>query len=180
MSYLIGAKTDFEKVIEHLKGEMNTIRTGRANPAVLDGIQVELYGAYQPIKALASISTPDAKTIQIEPWDVSAVKAIEIAIMKSDTGLNPNVDGKIIRLFMPMMTEETRLEMVKKMKSKLEDSKISIRKIREENKKLIEAQDGVGLDMITRELDQLERLVKEFVAKIEEQGAAKEKEVMTV
>ncbi len=180
MSFLTDAKTDFEKVIEHLKGEMNTIRTGRANPAVLDGIQVEFYGAYQPIKALASISTPDAKTIQIEPWDGGAVKAIEIAIMKSDIGLNPNVDGKIIRLFMPMMTEETRLEMVKKMKVKLEDSKISIRKIREENKKLIEAQDGIGLDMVTRELDQLERTVKEFVAKIEELGAAKEKEVMTV
>lgn len=180
MSYLAGAKSDFDKVIDHLKAEMNTIRTGRANPSVLDEIQVEAYGTYQPIKAMASISTPDAKTIQIDPWDSSATKAIEIAIMKSDIGLNPNVDGKTIRLFMPMMTEETRKEMVKKMKGKLEDAKVSIRKVREDVKKNIESQTDIGLDLVAREMADMEREVKKYYAQIEELGEKKEAEVMSI
>lgn len=180
MSFVNAAKTGFEKVIEHLKHELGAVRTGRATPAIAEDIQVEAYGMMQPIKALASIGTPDARTVQIEPWDASVVKAIETAIMKSDIGIMPNVDGKIIRLMMPMMTEETRLQMVKRVKEKLEEAKISLRKVREENKKAIEAQEGVSEDAINRELEQLEKLVKEFTAKIEELGASKEKEVMTV
>lgn len=180
MSFITDAKTGFEKVIEHLKHELNAVRTGRATPAIVEDIQVEAYGAMQPIKALASIGTPDARTVQIEPWDASTVKAIETAIMKSDIGIMPTVDGKIIRLNMPMMTEETRMQMVKRMKEKLEEAKISIRKVREENKKGIEAQEGVGEDTIERELEQLEKMVKESTAKIDELGAKKEQEVMTV
>ena len=180
MSFITDAKTNFEKVVEHLRHELSAVRTGRATPAIAEDIQVEAYGTMQPIRALASISTPDSRTVQIEPWDATVVKAIETALMKSDLGMMPTVDGKTIRLNMPMMTEETRKDMVKKMKVKLEDAKISLRKIREENKKAIEAQESVGLDMITRELADLERMVKEYTAKIDELGAKKEQEVMTV
>lgn len=180
MSILNSAKPNFEKVIEHLQSELAMVRTGRANPGLVDGLQVEVYGVMQSLKSVASISTPDSRTIQIEPWDAGAVKAIESAIMKSDIGMAPNVDGKIIRLAVPMMTEEMRKEIVKKMKAKLEDSKVAIRQVREEFKKKIEAQEGISKDDIHSELEDLEEMVKEFVGKVVELGDRKEKEVMSV
>jgi ribosome recycling factor len=126
------------------------------------------------------MSTPDARTLVIEPWDSSVVKAIESAIIASGIGISPVVDGKIIRLIMPMMTEENRQRMVKVMSEKLEDAKVQIRKIREEAKKKVEKQTGVGQDDIRHELEALDKLVKEYVMKIEETGEKKEKEIMTV
>ena len=180
MSFVNEAKTNFEKAIEHLQHELATMRTGRATPAIAEDIQVEAYGTMQPVKSLASLSTPDPRTVQIEPWDGTVVKAIETAIMKSDIGIMPTVDGKIIRLHMPMMTEETRTQMVKRMKEKLEDARVSVRKVREEFKKKIETQEGVGEDTIEREVDALEKSVKESTSKIEEIGQKKEEEIMTV
>ena len=180
MSFVNEAKTNFEKAIEHLQHELAAMRTGRATPAIAEDIQVEAYGTMQPVKSLASLSTPDPRTVQIEPWDGTVVKAIETAIMKSDIGIMPTVDGKIIRLHMPMMTEETRTQMVKRMKEKLEDARVSVRKVREEFKKKIETQEGVGEDTIEREVDALEKSVKESTSKIEEIGQKKEEEIMTV
>ena len=179
-SILETAKTDFDKAIEHLKRELMTVRTGRATPALVEDMNVEAYGAMQPMKQLASISTPDAKTVQIEPWDVSVVKAIESAIMNSDLGLNPNVDGKIIRLIMPMMTEENRQRMVKVVKERMEDARIAVRQVREDVKKQIEKQDGIGEDAIRGELEDLDKHVKELNGLIEELGKKKEEEVMTI
>lgn len=180
MSIISEHTEQFEKAIAHLEQEMKMVRTGRATPAIVEDLQVEMYGALQPVKALASISTPDARTVQIEPWDGSAVQAIETAIQKSDIGINPNVDGKIIRLNMPMMTEDMRKDMVKRMKGKLEDAKVSVRKVREEAKKRIEAQEGIGEDDKRAELNKLEETVKSYTARIDEIGKKKEEEIMTI
>lgn len=173
-------KPDFDKVVEHVNQELNTLRTGRASPALVENVPVEAYGTTQPIKALGSMSTPDARTLVIEPWDTSVVKAIEAAIVASGVGVSPVVDGKVIRLIMPMMTEENRQKMVKLMNEKLEDARIQIRKVREEAKKKIEKQTGVGQDDIRRELEQLDKTIKDYIAKIDEMGEKKEKEIMTV
>lgn len=179
MSIIDETKPQFVKVIEHLVNELGAIRTGRASAAILEPVQVEAYGALQPIKALATITTPDAKTILIEPWDASVVKLIETAITKSDVGINPVVDGKSLRLNMPMMTEETRLKMVKLAKEKLEDARVSLRRIREDVRKDLGKMEG-GEDEKRRIEELLEKTVKEYTGKIEEMGEKKEKEITTI
>lgn len=179
LSMIDDAKPQFLKVIEHLVNELGALRTGRASGAILEPVMVESYGVLQPIKALATITTPDSKTILIEPWDSSVVKAIETAIMKSDVGIMPVVDGKSLRLAMPMMTEESRLKMVKLMKEKLEDARVSVRKVREEVRKGIAKMEG-GEDEKRRVEEAFEKVVKEYMAKIDEMGAKKEKEITTI
>lgn len=179
MSHIDSAKPQFEKVIDHLAHELNGIRTGRANPSILDDVQVEAYGTMQPVKALAAISTPDARTIRIDPWDGSVVKAIESAIQKSDVGIQPAVDGKSIRLVMPMMTDEMRQKMVKLMKEKLEEGRVGLRKVREDVRKRIQADEG-GEDEIRRQQDALEKVIKDYMAKIDAMGEKKEKEITTI
>ncbi|PIQ67234.1 ribosome recycling factor [Candidatus Uhrbacteria bacterium CG_4_10_14_0_2_um_filter_41_7] len=180
MSFLSDAKPQFEATIEHLAKELGAIRTGRATPALVENLNVEMYGAVQPLKALASISTPDAKTVQIDPWDNAGAKAIESAILKSDIGINPNVNGKTIRLIMPMMTDETRQRMVKTLKEKLEDAKIQIRRIREEIKKKIEKDEDASEDDKKADKADLEDVVRSYVSRVEEIGAKKETEVTTI
>lgn len=180
MSIVDEYKPEFAKVIERLQADLNTVRTGRATPALVEGVMVEAYGAFQPVKALGSLSTPDSRTLVIEPWDGSVVKAIETAIQKSDIGIMPTVDGKIIRLVMPMMTEETRLRMVKTMKEKLEDSRVALRQVREDARKAIGKVTGIGEDEIRRLQEGIEKMVKEFSAKIDEMGEKKEKEITTI
>ena len=174
------SKPAFEKVIEHLQHAVGSLRTGRASPALVDGIGVEAYGSVQPVKALASMSTPDARTLVIEPWDNSVVKAIESAIVAAGIGVAPVVDGKIIRLIMPMMTEENRQKMVKVLHERLEDAKIQLRQVREDSKKTIEKQTGVGQDDIRHELESLDKTVKEYVDAVHDLGNKKEAEIMTV
>lgn len=179
MDFIKEAQPQFAKVTDRLHEELNQLRTGRATPALAENIQVEAYGTMQPIKALASMSTPDSKTLVIEPWDGSVVKAIETAIVASDIGIMPVVDGKVLRLIMPMMTEESRMKMVKIMKEKLEDARVAARRVREEARKKIGAQD-VSEDDIKKEQDALDKVVKEVVAKIDEMGEKKEAEIMKV
>jgi len=179
MSTLDDFKPEFEKIVTHLIDELSVLRTGRASPALVENVQVEAYGTMQPVKALASMSTPDAKTLEIVPWDTSVLKAIETAIIKADVGVNPVVDGKMVRLNMPMMTEETRKKMVKVMSEKLEDSRVHIRKVREEAKKEISGMEG-GQDVVRKEQEKLEKMVKEYVEKIDVVGEKKEKEVMSI
>lgn len=173
-------KPHFAKVLDHLSKELGTIRTGRATPALVEGVQVESYGMLQPLKNVASMSTPDSRTLLIEPWDGSVTKAIETALQKSDLGIMPTVDGKTIRMVMPMMTEENRLRMVKVMKEKLEDARVSMRKVREEARKAVEKMTGVGQDEVRRLQEAIEKLVKEHTAKIDEMGEKKEKEITTI
>lgn len=170
----------FAQAVEHLNAELATIRTGRATPAILDQVQVEAYGTFQPIKALASLSTPDSRTLAIEPWDTSVLKAIETAIVASDIGIMPVVDGRAIRLNMPMMTEENRKKLVKIMSEKLEDARVAMRRIREDARKEIAKQTGVSEDLIRKEQDDLDKLTKEIVAQVDTLGAKKEEEIMKV
>ncbi len=170
----------FSQVLEHLTSELATIRTGRATPALLDHLQVEAYGTYQPIKAIASLSTPDSKTLQIDPWDTSVIKAIESAIVASDIGIMPVVDGRSLRLVMPMMTEENRKKLVKISSEKLEEARVAVRRIREEVRKDIGKQTGVGEDAIRKEQDDLDKMTKDFVAQIDALGQKKEEEIMKV
>lgn len=180
MNHVQQAKPDFEKAVEHLKATLATVRTGRAHPALVEGLLIEAYGMQQPLKSLASISTPDSKTLQIEPWDATVVSAIESAILKSEIGINPNVDGKVIRLSMPMMTDENRQRLVKQVKEKMEEARIAIRKVREEVKKAIEKEEGVGEDEKRGEIDSLEAHMKDMNAKIDEVGKEKEEQIMTI
>ncbi|RMD50767.1 ribosome recycling factor [Candidatus Parcubacteria bacterium] len=170
----------FKKVIEHLQKELAGIRTGQASPALVENIQVEAYGATQPIKALASINIPDARTIQIEIWDSSVVKAMEKALIEAELGMQPNVDGNKIRLNIPMMTDEQRQKFVKILKEKLEEARVAIRQIREEVKKAINKQEGVGDDEKRRQLDNLETDVKDQINIIDEMGKKKEEEITTI
>jgi ribosome recycling factor len=179
MSIVSDTKPQFEKAIEHFTQELGSIRTGRATPALLEAVQVEVYGAMQPVKAVASISVPDARTLQIEPWDVGNVQAIESALMKSDIGITPNVDGKIIRLAMPMMTDEMRQKMVKIMKEKVESARIAVRQIREGVKKEIEKTEESDDVKKSMQAD-LDKLVKEQNERIEEIAKKKEEEITTV
>ncbi|MFH1631760.1 MAG: ribosome recycling factor [bacterium] len=180
MTQVDDSRPQFQKALEHLVQELSSIRTGRSNPALVENINIEAYGAIQPLKALASISTPDAKTLQIEPWDGSVVKAIETALQKANLGMNPNLDGKTIRLIMPQMTDETRQQMVKLMKEKLEAARVAVRQVREEIKKGIEKTEGIGEDEKHNLLDSLEKLTKEMNGEIEEIGKKKEEQITTV
>ncbi|MBT4856849.1 ribosome recycling factor [Candidatus Uhrbacteria bacterium] len=174
------AKPQFQKAVDHLSTELMSVRTGRANPAMIEDLSIEAYGTMQGLKSLASISVPDAKTLQVEPWDASVVKDIEKALMEADLGMTPTVDGKIIRLHIPMMTDETRQRMVKKVREKMENARIAVRQVRDDVKKKIEKIEGIGEDDKRGQLADLDKYVKELNVQIEDVGSAKEEEVATV
>lgn len=176
-------KEHFEKAIDHLKGEISSLRTGRATPALLDGLNVEAYDTMQDIKAVASISVADAKTINVQPWDKSILQNIETAIRNSDLGLNPINDGEMIRLILPDLTSERRTELVKVLSKKLEEARIAIRKMREDVRNKIEKAEKekeIGEDEKFGLQDDLEELVKEFNEKIKQIGEEKEAEILKV
>ncbi|MEK7073024.1 MAG: ribosome recycling factor [Patescibacteria group bacterium] len=176
-------KPRFEKVVDHLKKELSSLRTGRANPVVLDTVKVETYGSMMDIKSLASVSVPDAATLIIEPWDASAIKDIEKGIIAANIGLNPIVDGKRIRISMPKMTEENRKDLVKIVGRKTEEAKVSLRGLREELRtEIIEAErDGkMSEDGRFRAQDDLEKLVKGYTEQLDKIEKEKEKDIMTI
>jgi len=125
-------KPEFEKILEFYKADIASIRTGRANPSMVEDIEVDYYGQKFRIKELASINTPEPRTVVIQPWDKGSTEAISNAIRKSDLGLNPTVDSNVIRLNIPPLTEERRKEFIKLLKQKTEESHIKIRRVREE------------------------------------------------
>ena len=180
MSFISDAKPQFEKALDHLVHDIGVLRTGRANPSLVEDVQVEAYGTVQALKTLAAISTPDSRTIAIDPWDGSVTKNIESAIQKSDIGIMPVVDGKTIRVTMPMMTDENRQRMVKVLKEKLEDARVAVRRVREEVKKKIEKEEGVSKDDVRADVAELETVVKDYMAKVEVIGDKKEKQVTTI
>lgn len=178
--FMSDVKNQFDKVIEHLQAEISTIRTGRATPALLDNIVVEAYDTMQSLKALASLSAPDTKTLLIEPWDTSVLRNIESAIQKSDLGINPIIDGKTVRLSMPPMTEENRKKLVKILYEKCEDARVSVRRVREDARKEIGKQTGVSEDVIRKEQENLDKMTKDYIAKIDDIADKKEEEIMKV
>ncbi|OIO19977.1 MAG: ribosome recycling factor [Candidatus Magasanikbacteria bacterium CG_4_10_14_0_8_um_filter_32_14] len=173
----------FEKNIEFLRQDISSLRTGRATPALVEDIVVEAYGTKQPLKAVASISVADAKTINVDPWDKSLSQAVEIAIRNSDLGISPVNDGKLIRLPLPDLNAERRQELIKVLHKKLEQARISFRKIREDVRAEIDKQEkdkNISEDEKYTEQDELEKIVKEYNDKVREIGEEKEKEITTI
>ena len=174
-----------QKMTKTLKGceeELTTIRAGRANPHILDKIIVDYYGSPTPIQQVANITVPEARMIQIQPWESSMIKAIEKAILCSDLGLNPNNDGKMIRLVFPELTEERRKELVKDVKKKGEGAKVAVRNIRRDAndafKKL--AKQDVSEDEIKELEDQIQKLTDKYIKEVDKAIENKSKEILTV
>ncbi|MGQ9571310.1 MAG: ribosome recycling factor [Thermodesulfovibrionales bacterium] len=169
--------------IESLKREFASIRTGRASLALLDGIMVNYYGTLTPLQQLSSLSIPESRQIAIQPWDPKIIPDIEKAIMKSDLGITPVNDGKIIRIHIPPLTEDRRKQLVKVVKKKAEDSRVAIRNIRrdtnEEIKKL-EKEKHLSEDDVKRFQDEIQKLTNSYIAKVDEILNRKEKEIMEV
>jgi len=177
------AQEKMTKAIENLGYELNKIRTGKASPSILDGVKVNYYGSIVPLKQAASISVPEMRLITVQPWDKSMISEIEKAILKSDIGLNPVSDGNIIRLPIPALTEERRLELVKQTKRLGEEIKVSIRNSRREaNDQLKKAEkDGdISEDDLYRAQEKIQDLTNDFIKKVDDILKAKEKEIMEI
>lgn len=175
--------TDFYKIIEHLKGELGQLRTGRANASILDIVMVDVYGSRMNLKGVASITVPDPKTLTIEPWDKSIMKDVEKAITEANLGLNPVNDGKVIRLVMPSMTEENRKTLLKVAGQKAEASRISLRQLRDSIRDKIAAEEKaktLSEDQRFILQEKLDKIVKEQNDKIKAMSEEKEKEIMTI
>jgi len=177
-------RPEFQQVIEHLQKELQSLRTGRASVALVEDIAVEAYGGQRmELKAVASITTPDSKTVQIEPWDKSIVKDIEKALVDASLGMQPNVAGTVIRMIMPPMTEDGRKNLVKVLHQKEEQAKIGVRNVREKAKTEVtndEKNKIISEDDRRRQLEQLDKVVAEWNAKIQKIAEEKEEEIMTV
>jgi ribosome recycling factor len=177
------AQAKMEKAVQVLRKDLLTIRAGRANPALLDKVAVEYYGTEMPINQMANISTPDPRTLAIQPWDKSALGEIERAILKSDLGLTPTNDGNVIRITIPPLTEERRNELVKVARKMGEEAKVAIRNVRrdanDEIKKL-EKNGEIPEDAARRGQEEIQKLTDRFIKEIDQVVAAKEKEMMEI
>ena len=180
---LKSVEEQMKKAVSLTQKELQAIRTGRANPGLLDRVVVDYYGAPTPLKQIANISTPDGKCLVVQPYDKSSLKDIEIAINKSDIGMTPNNDGSVIRIVVPALTEERRKTLVKDIKKIGEDNKVSIRNSRRdalESVKKLEKDKAISEDQSKKEQEHIQKLTDKYSKEIDELSAIKEKEVMTV
>ena len=172
-----------DKALDHLQEEFGAVRAGRANAKVLDRITVEYYGSETPLNGVATISTPDARTLVIQPWDTKLLKDIQKAIQTSDLGINPQNDGRVIRLTFPQLTEDRRKDLVKQVKKYAEDAKVAMRNVRRDGmdyvKKLKKNSEITEDDQKKAEKD-LQDLLDKYTKKVDEATAAKEKELMAI
>ena len=169
--------------VEHAREELTTIRTGRANPAMFNGVLAEYYGTMTPITQMATISVPEPRMLLIKPYEMSAMSDIENAIRNSDLGVNPTNDGQVLRVTIPQLTEERRRDMVKLARSKGEDAKIAIRNVRRkgmEELKRIQKDGDAGEDEVQAAEKELDKVTHKYVAQVDELVAKKEKELMDV
>lgn len=177
------ASERMQRRIDHLLDEYSQIRAGRANPAVLDKIKVDYYGTPSPINQIASVSVTEARTLSIQPWDASIIRDIERAIQTSDLGINPQNDGKTIRIMFPPLTEDRRKEIVKDIAKLSEETKVQIRNVRRETIEKLKVLKKDG-DMTEDDLKQAEKktqdLTDKFVKKADDLSAAKQKEIMEI
>lgn len=176
-------KEGMDNAIEHLEKESKKLRTGRANPALVEALEVDNYGALTPIKQIANISVPEARQLLVQPWDKSSLEAVEKVIKEADLGANISNDGIAIRLTFPPMTEENRVDLVKVLGAKAEEARVGIRTVREEIWKEIqkEEKDGnISEDEKFAGKDALQEIVDEYNGKIEEMKKKKEEEIMTI
>lgn len=174
-------KDRMAKTIGDLENELKRVRTGRASLSLLDGIRVDYYGTQTPLNQMASLSVPESRLIVIQPWDVSAIKEIEKAILKSDLGLTPSSDGKLIRISIPPLTEERRRELVKVVSKMCEEHKIAARNIRRDSNELLKGfkKDGdISEDDAFKAQDQVQKITDEYISRIDGIYKNKEKEIL--
>jgi ribosome recycling factor len=180
---LAETRQSMDKAIAALKGDLASLRTGRASPALVEKLPIEYYGTPTPLQELALISIPEPTLIAIKPYDPSAMKNIERAIMQSDLGLTPNNDGKIIRLQIPTLTEERRRDLTKQASRRVEEAKVAVRNIRRaalDDLRSFEKEKMITEDDLYLGKDQVQELTDEYVKKIDEIGEAKEKEILEI
>ena len=180
---LAGIERKMARAVEVMERDLQGIRTGRASTSLVERILVEYYGTATPLNQLAGISVPEAHQIVIQPWDRSVLGAIEKAILKSDIGLTPNVDGTVVRLNIPPLTEERRRDIVKMVHKRMEEARVEIRNLRREAHDAIKKEEKEGLlgtDAAHRELESLQRVTDRHVADVDKVGSQKEQEVLEV
>ncbi|MFH1560155.1 MAG: ribosome recycling factor [Chloroflexota bacterium] len=172
-----------KRSVEALKKEMGTFRTGRANPALIENVTVDYYGTSTPLNQLASITVAEARLLVVQPWDRQSLPAVEKAILKSGTGLNPSNDGNVLRLVIPQLTEERRKDLVRLVRKKVEDGRVEVRNIRRdilEQLRAMERDKDISQDEGKRAQEQLQKMTDLYIAQIDDLGVEKEKEVMEV
>lgn len=172
-----------DKTIQVLKNEYAAIRAGRANPALLDRVHVEYYGSDTPLNQLANVTAPEARVLMISPWDAKSIPAIEKAIQKSDLGMNPSNDGKIIRLVVPQLTEERRKDLVKSVKKLAEEAKVAVRNIRREandNLKKLKKDGDITEDELKKSEEDTQKITDKFIKEVDKLAELKDKEIMEV
>lgn len=177
---LDATREKMEKVTAHFSESLNTVRTGRANTTMLDHVEVDYYGSPTPVNQIASISVVEGRTLVIKPYDSSSLKNIEKACNEADLGIAPQNDGTVVRLTVPTLTEETRKEMCKKVSKYAEEAKVQIRNLRRDGNDAAKKDETLTEDMEKDCLDKIQKLTDEFIKKIDDIAANKEKEVMTI
>jgi len=182
-SVLTEAKTRMEKAVAALHADLMTIRTGRASPALIERLHVDYYGVSTPLNQVASITVPEARMLVVQPWDKTALPAIEKAILKSDLGLNPTNDGKVIRVVIPYLSEERRKELIKLVHKKVEEGHVAVRNCRRDALESLEAMErdkAISEDEFKRAKERLQKLTDAYIDKVDETGAAKEQEILEI
>ena len=180
---LSDTSTKMDRAIDAFKRDLTQLRTGRATSAMVENIEVDYYGNMTPLKQIASISIPDARAIMIQPWDAGSLREIEKSLMSSEMGFNPSNDGATITVPIPQLTQERRLEMVKLLKRKVEDGKVSVRNVRRdslESLRKLEKEKSISQDDGRRAQEQLQKTTDGFTKQIDEMGSAKEAEILQV
>lgn len=180
---LLDAEERMEKTLTSLERDFAKLRTGRATTALVDGLKADYYGTPTPVNQMASVAVPDSKTITIQPWDKSGLAAIEKAILKSDLGLTPINDGKIIRISIPPLTEERRRDLVKVSRKYGEDARIALRNVRRdtnESLKKAEKSKEITEDELKKAMDEVQKLTDKYVSDVDIKCSAKEKEIMEI
>jgi ribosome recycling factor len=175
------SRAHMQKSIDHLEVELGKIRAGRANPSMLDGLQVDYYGTNMPLSQVSNISTPDARTLMIQPWEKNMLQPIEKAVQAANLGFNPQNDGTVIRINVPTLTEERRKDLVKKSKAEAEHARVSIRNVRREaNEHAKRDTKGMPEDVVKDAEDKIQKMTDQFIALVDKHLEAKEKEIMTI
>ena len=185
--FLDDARQRMYKSVEHFQGETRGLRTGRANPGLVDSIRVDYYGSKTPLSQLATVSVPDARSIVVKPFDATSLKAIERAILASDLGFNPSLEGKMVRISIPPLSQEQRLKLAARVKSLAEDARVSMRNVRRDVLKEVEVASrdkgrdpGVTEDDVRESKESIQELLKEHEKLIDEAMAVKTKEILEV
>ncbi len=178
--YLDEARSQMNKALQHVVHELGKIRAGKANPSMLDGIMVSYYGANTPLNQVSSLTTPDARTIFIKPWEKGMIPEIEKSILNANLGLNPQNDGQQVIINIPMLTEERRKQLVKQVGHECEHGRISVRNVRKETNEELKRIKGVSEDDVKNAEERVQGMTNEFIAKIDALMKKKEGEIMTI